>query len=690
MRKLLSLFAFLWMVLSVGVGAALAAEDLALKRVLLSTGGVGYFEYEAKVDGNAELSLNVRLDQVDDVLKSVVVYDDKGQTGSISLPGKTPLREIFREVPFGPKALQSPVTLLSALRGAEVEVVGVRALKGRIISVKPEKTALADGKGVVTRHRVSLMTAQGVRQLILEDTDLLKFSDPNLQKDIDRVLAALAEVGERDRRSLRVSLSGEGQRTVRVAYVVEAPLWKTSYRLTMPKDPLATEADLQGWAVVENLSGEDWSNVELTIVSGNPVTFRQALYDAYYVDRAQVPIEVLGRIMPRTDSGSVATDRVAALEQAPRKAKQRARRQAAAPRAGTGGLLSMMSPTRAAPSAPAKPARSQVIASASSEATSYVIFRHPQPVTLSNGHSLSIPIVARSLKAERVAFYQPSTHATHPLAAIGLRNDSRTALPPGILTLYERGDQSRIAYVGDATMKTLPAGEKRLLSYALDQKTRIDRETRSRKDRIATSKIAGGNLVLKVSQRQETIYRIKAPANEARRVVIEHRRSPGWDLTEPKADNVELTSRHYRIVRKVKAGETETMRVLLERTITQRYLLTSLTPNQIKLYVSGRDLPEAQREAIAMLSKKLQTIEDAESKVAETEQVIADLIDNQGRLRENLASVPKDSDLFQRYLNRMQSDENAIEASKTSLVAERKAVADARKDLLEYARSLKL
>lgn len=687
MRNVLSLFAFLWMIVGVGMGSALAADDLALKRVLLSTGGVGYFEYEAKVDGNAELSLNVRLDQVDDVLKSVVVYDDKGQTGSISLPGKTPLREIFREVPFGPKALQSPVALLSALRGAEVEVVGARALKGRIISVKPETTTLADGKGVVTRHRVSLMTSQGVRQLILEDTDLLKFSDPNLQKDIDRVLAALAEVGERDRRSLRVSLSGEGQRTVRVAYVVEAPLWKTSYRLTMPKDPLAAEADLQGWAVVENLSGEDWSGVELTIVSGNPVTFRQALYDAYYVDRTQVPIEVLGRIIPRTDSGSVVTERVMAREDSGRKAKQRARRKVAVAKP-SGGIMGMMSSTRAAP--PPTPARSQVMASASSEATSYVIFRHPQPVTLSNGHSLSIPIVSRTLKAERVAFYQPGTHATHPLAAIGLRNDSSTALPPGILTLYERGDQSRIAYVGDATMKTLPAGEKRLLSYALDQKTRIDRETRGRRDRIATSKIAGGNLVLKVSQRQETIYRIKAPTNEARRVVIEHRRSPGWDLTEPKADGIELTSSHYRIVRKVKAGETETMRVLLERTITQRYLLTSLTRNQIKLYVSGRDLPEAQREAISMLSKKLQLIEDADTKVAETEQVIADLIENQGRLRENLASVPKDSDLFQRYLNRMQSDENAIEASKTSLVAERKAVADARKDLLEYARSLKL
>lgn len=683
-------FALLLLLLTaVGVPMSAVAEDLALKRVLLSTGGVGYFEYEAKVDGNAELSLNVRLDQVDDVLKSIVVYDDKGQTGSISLPGKTPLKEIFREVPFSRKALDSPVALLSALRGAEVEIQGARKLKGRIISVRPEKTAIPNSDAVITRHRLSLMTAQGVRQLILEDTDLLKFADAKLQKDVDRVLAAIAEVGERDRRSIRVSLSGEGERMVRVAYVVEAPLWKTSYRLTMPSDPLASNADIQGWAVVENLSGEDWKNVELTIVSGNPVTFRQALYDAYYVDRAEVPIEVLGRIIPRADEGAVPSAKVTAdARRRPRPKRKAARGRVAAVQAPSGGLMSMMS-TRAA-EAPRRPERSQVVASASTEATSYVIFQHPKPVNVANGHSLAIPIVARELKAERVAFYQRETHATHPLAAIGLKNESGTALPPGIITLYERGGAAGIAYVGDATMKTLPNGEKRLLSYALDQKTRIDREDRSRNDRVATSKIAGGHLVLRVKQRQETVYRIKTPANEARRVVIEHRRLAGWDLAEPKGGEIELTANHYRITKKVKAGEVATLRVLLERTVTQRHLLTSLTRQQIRLYVDSKDLTEAQRKAIATLSEKLKTIEDAETEVAESEQIIQELIDNQSRLRENLGSVPKDSDLFQRYLGQMQSDENAIDEGRKALAAGREAVSKARQDLLTYARSLEL
>ena len=682
MPKLRSLLAIVCVAIVAGATPAPAADELALKRVLLSTGGVGYFEYEAKVEGTAELSLNVRLDQVDDVLKSVVVYDDKGRVGTISLPGKTPLKEVFRELPFNREALGSPIALLSALRGAEVEVKGARALKGRIISVRPETTQIPDGKGVVTRHRVSLMTAQGLRQLILEDTDLLRFTDPKLQGDIDRVLATLAELGERDRRTLKVSVSGDGARTVRVAYVVEAPLWKTSYRLTVPDDPLAASGDLQGWAVVENRSGEDWTDVELTIVSGNPVTFRQALYDTYYVKRPEVPIEVLGRIMPRVDKGTVAP--VARPAPEARLGKRgRPGRAASLQSFGAGGMA------RTVAEAPAAMDAAKLTASESTEATSYVIFRHPDAVTVSNGYSLVVPIVARSLKAERLALYQPDTDATHPLAAIGLINDSATALPPGILTLYERGRDGRVAYVGDARIKTLPAGEKRLLSYALDQKTRVDRETRSQ-GRVTSAKIAGGTLVLTRRQRQETLYRIKAPAKQARRLVIEHRRIPGWDRVEPAEAKVELTPSHYRIRHEVEAGTTGTLTVALERTELQRVALADLSRDRIRYYASARELGPEQRKAMAELGRKLSAVEDAETKVAQHEQTLEGLYANQERLRKNLASVPKDSDLFQRYLTRMQADEDAIQRAKTALETDRKRVAAARQALLDYARALKL
>ena len=96
--------------------------DLALRRVLLSSGGVGYFEYEATLDGAADLHLSVRRDQVDDVLKSLVISDDVGKLGQVSLPGKEPVSEAFRDLPLSEETLASPSALLSALRGAEVRV----------------------------------------------------------------------------------------------------------------------------------------------------------------------------------------------------------------------------------------------------------------------------------------------------------------------------------------------------------------------------------------------------------------------------------------------------------------------------------------------------------------------------------------------------------------------------------------
>jgi hypothetical protein len=251
---------------------ALQAGDFELRRVMLSTGGVGYFEYETRVAGDAALSFRVRRDQVDDVLKSVVVYDDEGRIGTITLPGQEPLRESFRGLPFEPGHLASPAELFNALRGAEVRVSGAREIVGRLLSVTPETVALPEG-GSMTRHRLSLVGASGIQQVVLEDAGSISFTDPALAADVEAALRAVARHDDSDSRTLTVTLDGGSQeRTVSVAYVIEVPLWKATYRLTLSDDPESVTAALQGWAVLENLTGEDWDGVELSVVSGNPVT----------------------------------------------------------------------------------------------------------------------------------------------------------------------------------------------------------------------------------------------------------------------------------------------------------------------------------------------------------------------------------------------------------------------------------
>jgi hypothetical protein len=289
------------------------AEPMALKRVMLSSGGVGYFEHEARVDGNATLELELRLDQVDDALKSLVVYDDKGGIGSVVLPGREPLAQAFRDLPFDQSALGSPVALFGALQGAEVTVTGSRNLSGRILSVAEERTQLPGPNApVIARHRISLLTPTGIQQFVLQDAESVQFADPKLKAQVEAALGAVAQHRAKDKRVLSIAANGQGARTVRVAYVVAAPLWKTAYRVTLPPlspgetDGPNARAQMQGWAVVENMTGQDWSKIDLTLVSGSPVTFRQALYQSYYVNRQEVPVEVMGRVLPRLDQGAVA------------------------------------------------------------------------------------------------------------------------------------------------------------------------------------------------------------------------------------------------------------------------------------------------------------------------------------------------------------------------------------------------
>ena len=279
-------------------GPAMAA-DLTLKRVILSSGGIGYFEYGASADGDETLGLDVPLGQTDDILKSLTVFDPAGGVAGVELPGRDNIAQAFGDAPFGPEALTSPVAYLNALRGTEVVVQGPRAMTGRIL--RAEAVTETTGAIGVQRTRVTLLGAEGMRQFVLEDSDHVQIADPALRARIERALEAVRRESNSATRHLTIRLKGKGKRAVAVGYVAGAPLWKATYRLVLGA-PETGKARLQGWATLENQSGADWKGVALTLQYGNPVTFRQSLYRSYFVQRPEVPVEILGKVLPDVDT----------------------------------------------------------------------------------------------------------------------------------------------------------------------------------------------------------------------------------------------------------------------------------------------------------------------------------------------------------------------------------------------------
>lgn len=653
------------------------AQDLALKRVMLSSGGMGYFEYEATVDGDATLKLTVSLQQVDDVLKSLVVYDDKGGVGGLSLPGREPLAQAFKDLPFDQESLGSPSQLLATLKGAQITVGGSRAITGRIVSVQEETVALGNDKGTTTRTRVTLLTDRGLQQFILEDAENLQFADAALRDKVGQALVAIQGNRAKDARTIELSTRGTGKRTVRIAYIVEAPVWKASYRLTLGSDPTAARSALQGWATIENLSGQDWKDIELTLVSGRPVAFRQALYNAYYVTRPEIPVEVAGRLMPGVDRGAVQADQRAKSASPPMPAPAPYRPQQE--RSMAAG---------AAPPPPPLPVAAAADQIEATDAATQVVFRFPRAVSVDNGRTLSIPIIDRQVPAQRLALYQADTAARNPLAAIRLTNDGESGLPPGLITIYERDKAGNVSYVGDARLSGFPIGETRLLAYALDEKITIERDV-SQADRLATGTISQGVLKLSRIVRQTTVYRVRGPAKEPRQLVVVQRRLAGWTLTKPDAKGIDISEGNYRIPFALPGGDqTQTFEVVQEQTQQQELRLVDGSADQIGLYAQAREFDAKTRDALTKVLQLQQAVAEVQRKMTQIDAERQQIVQEQARLRENLARVPANSDLQRRYLATLDKQETQLEVLAGRRSDAEKSVEVAREALRTYVAQL--
>jgi hypothetical protein len=639
----------------------------ALKRVMLSTGGVGYFEYETEVTGTGELLMPVRMDQVDDILKSIVIFDQQGNTGFVQLPSRAPLSDIFRGLPFGPRALESNASLVEALKGSEVSVRAGSSFEGRIVSVNEEQTTSEDGTKLTTRHRVGVMTEYGLKQFVLEEASAITFTDPVLTRQINQALAAVSEHREGQGRTLKIRVNGTGTRKVTVAYVVETPLWKSSYRATTIDDKTAR---MQGWAILENVTGNDWVDVDLTVVTGNPVTFRQALYATYYVTRPEVPVEILGRILPRPDQGSMPTGGAEMADAMPAPAPPPA--------------PSMRAPSMEKVTVTGSRGRSDSAApieAQSAESATQVTFRMPFTVTVMNGQSLAVPIVDKTVPGELVSVYQPDTHARHPLAALKLSNSTGVSLPPGVLTLY-RKEASGTTYVGDAQLSSLPDAESRMLGFALDQKVMIDREEKAEQT-ISKATMANGIFKASIVDQRTTVYTLKGAAKEDRRIIIEHPRQAGWELITPDPKAAEMTDIAFRVPVDLKAGAIVRQTITTQWARLEEQLLADLDVNVIIAYAGNANLTQAQRNAFNRIAEMKRMMESLLDQTQAESNARDRVYQEQNRIRENIKAVPPGSDIQARYLKSMSELEDQAETHKRNidkleqqLVAERQKLAD--------------
>jgi hypothetical protein len=336
---------------------------------------------------------------------------------------------------------------------------------------------------------------------------------------------------------------------------------------------------------------------------------------------------------------------------------------------------------------PYAPPPAQIEAAEAAENATQISFTLPYAVSVSTGQSLILPILDRELPARRIDLYQPGANARRPLAAIELDNAGGVGLPPGVLTLYEQGAQGA-AYLGDARLATFPVGEKRLVSYALDNKVTVDREAQHQR-RIVKVTIAQGVMrVIRLLRDAET-YRIKSPVSEKRLLLIEHPRT-GATLVSPKMADVEATANAYRVPATLSGDGVTVMDVVTEQPVEETIALSDVADDRLGVLVGSNELDAPVRNALADLAMRRRKVAEKRAELAQLKQQRAQLVDDEKRLRDNLSVINREAALYQRALDKLGETETAIETLTNTMTRTSGEIDTAEKNLKQYIATLAL
>ncbi|MBW4985548.1 hypothetical protein KZZ07_23695 [Mameliella sp. CS4] len=614
------------------VSTALASPQIT--RIELGQAGIARYTFIAPTEGNT-LSFDVPMRDSDDVLASLVVRDPSG--GVIDLQTDTPGSSLaaLADTIFAGGVPRTTEGLVRAMIGEVLEVTTARgAFTGRIMGVG-ETQIVEEGKDV-TRTTVLMLTEDGVQDIVLTPGAQVTFSE-----EVAAQLARAMDADRRDSKTRRFDLTLEAAdaRDVHLSYVTEVAAWKNSWRL------LLDEGRFQGWATVENVSGQDWDDVALTLTTGSPVAYRRELIDPLYIARNDPPSG------PRPVT--VAPDRGVRALAAP------------APEAAYAPVFKeSLALDLAKPSGTAR--AGEVLSGAG-----ILRYAMPQPVDLEDGRTANLMYFDMAIEPEIRALYRPQKTGTQVLMAASLQADQ--ALAPGLVSVQDAN-----GFVGDAPFTGMLAGQSRLLPFA--EATGATVNTDRRQTQRISAMISGGERVtVNLITLRTTRYDATVP-EEATLFSVEH--PGGFGELDSAPGKVEQGDGFIRVTVPVEEGEVSL--ALVERSVSRRqYSLDSGDFERLVLDV------RAGRIAVdAALSESFDTAHDLLRRARAIEQEIGSLEDRQrelsseqGRLRANLDAVEVES-LRNRYIEALDSTETEIVAAADKLDALRKELKTVGTDLI--------
>jgi hypothetical protein len=621
------------------------------------------------------------VDTINDLLKSMTAQDfDGGQVSTVTYDSRDPITRTLKSFAIDLTDNAGLGNLLWQMRGERVEVATPNLVQGVILGVETKKERVGD-KDVVEIEYLNLLTDTGLRSMPLPQVQQLRVANEQLNAELRQALAVLAASHDTQKKTVSLDFSGTGSRRVRVGYIMETPVWKTSYRLVLSE----TEAPfLQGWALVENTTDEDWQDVRLSLISGRPISFTMDMYEPLYARRPVVVPEVYAALRPQTYGQAMEapgeTLKEARLQEEGRMVQKREMPGSAAETSAAPAPRAMAPK----PAAPPPLALDQGVATAAQVAELGEFFEYAisAPVSLARQKSAMLPIVNEAIEGVKVSIYNQRVHSKHPLHGFRLRNATALHLLQGPVTVFDGG-----VYAGDARLEDLPPGQERLLSYAMDLKTEVEPVNEPEQRDLVTVSLRKGTLLTTQKATAEKTYNIRNRDQKPHLVLIEHPFRSDWQLVSP-STATERTRDVYRFAVTVDPGSGTRLRVREERPLQQSVVLTDAGPDVIAYYMRATQVSDRVKQALQQVSTRRDKLDQTVQQRRRFEQQIQEITQEQARMRDNMGKLAQNSELYNRYVRKLDQQETEIDTLRKDIEALKGTEEQQRKELNDYLMGL--
>jgi hypothetical protein len=676
------------------LAAAATAADLPVREVTLYKNGIGYFVRGGELKAGEPARLEFKAEEMNDVLKSLLIFEEGGgKLSGLRYDSSEPLASKLTDFPFRIEAAKPLSVLLDQLKGARVELkTGPESLSGVIVAARE----VAATQAQPAREELTLLLDSGeLRTVDLHGVTSTRFADPVLQAQLVKYLATVAEGRSKEKRSVYIDSAADRARSLSASYVVPAPVWKSSYRLAFGS---AGDPTLEGWAIVDNTTGEDWTKVRLALVSGRPISFISNLYEPRTVQRQTAELaeeagetpEVYADAMGAGSGGGIGTS--AAPPPPPPHGNWVLNGGEAYDRGGAVATQSLASNGRgviqvaalvpgAAKGRNLVSRNAAIVSTEAAERGELFEYRFDEPVTVRNGESAMVPFLKQKIAARKLLIFS-ATATDFPRNAAEITNSTGETLDGGPITVFD-GD----TYAGEALMETVKGGDKRLISYAVDLGTHVTTALDSSDEVVREIHVRGGTLTASTATRKTKTYTVRNVDAKPKTLIVEHAIGSDSHLISPKA--AETTASAYRFEVKLAPQATEKLVVEEEEKDEEETELSNASPDELLVYVKNKDLDANARKQLDRVAAQQREIADNNAAISRADAQIAELISDQNRIRQNITTlnaVSGQQEQVQNYSRRLAQQEADL-ARLRDQQAERKqkkvALQSALDDLIE-------